>query len=179
MIIINKKRVVILICAFFLTIGLVAAAKNIIFTHHPQAAELVIADDIAENLDVNKIIAKADTSNDFFAEYRMERERLRGKQLELLKDVITHNTHDEKAKTAASMRIVEITVDMEKEMQAESLVKSAGFSDCVVILQAQTATIVIQSEHLTIDTENELHQIVSKAVNLSPDKMTIIVRKPK
>lgn len=178
MLVIKKNGLISVIIVVLLVLGLVSAVKNYGPTSQQQVAEPVTTNSLTADIDINEEIAKADLGSDFFAEYRMERERLRGKQLELLKDIINNNANDEKARAAASMRMVEITADMEKEMKAENLVKSQGFQDCVVILQPQATTIVVQSENLTLAKEKELREIVSKATSISADKMSIIVREP-
>ena len=62
----------------------------------------------------------------FFSEYRLERERIRGKQTELLKDIAGNPSNDKKVRDAAAMKLVEVADTVEKEMQAETLIKSEG-----------------------------------------------------
>ncbi|NLB88964.1 MAG: SpoIIIAH-like family protein [Syntrophomonadaceae bacterium] len=177
MLVVNKKRAFSLVILILITVGLFGVIDNYM-SSKPEVVETSTPSDITPEIDIAEQIVKADISNEFFSEYRMERERLRGKQLELLKEIVNNEAHEEKARAAASMRMVEITADMEKELKAENIVKSKGYKDCVIILQPQATTIIVQSENLTIDKEKELKDIVSKATGSSIDKMSIIVREP-
>lgn len=176
MLVVNKKRLYSLTILILITVGLFGVINNYMSSKSHEVVETSSQSDIPPEIDIAEQIAKADIGNEFFSEYRMERERLRGKQLELLKDIINNEAHEEKARAAASMRMVEITADMEKELQAENIVKSKGYKDCVVILQPQATTIIVQSENLTIAKEKELKDIVSQVTGSSVDKMSIIVR---
>lgn len=177
MIVVNRKKTLSLVIIILITAGLFGVIDNYM-SSKPKVVETATESNITPEIDIADQLAKADISNEFFSEYRMERERLRGKQLELLKEIINNDAHDAKARAAASARMVEITADMEKELKAENIVKSKGYKDCVIILQPQATTIIVQSENLTIDKEKELKDIVSKATGSSVDKMSIIVREP-
>jgi stage III sporulation protein AH len=112
----------------------------------------------------------------FFAEYRMERERTRSKQIELLREIINQNSQG-KAREAASLRLVSISEDMEKEMKVENLVKSSGYKECVVIIQPSETTVVLKADSLSQEQEDEVKQIVGTSIMQEESKINIIVRK--
>ncbi len=171
-----NKRTLYSFLIILLIIGLTIMIKN--YNYHNTSAQesLVSVDSDALDIDLLEKISKTEIKSDFFAEYRMERERLRGKQIELLKSIIGHESSEEKARTAASLRLVEITSEMEKEMQAENIIKSRGYEDCVIILQAETTTIIIQRPSLSISKEKELRDLVAQIAEISPEKVVIITR---
>ncbi len=124
---------------------------------------------------INKLLSDQETSN-FFAEYRMERERVRSKQVETLKDVINQESTSQDARDAAALRLVKISEDIEKEMKAESLIKSEGYEDSAVIIQAATTTVVILTATLRVDQEEEIKKMVSRSVQCSEESICIIAR---
>jgi stage III sporulation protein AH len=117
------------------------------------------------------------SSISFFAEYRMERERTRGKQVELLREIINNQASEAKAREAASLRIVQISQNMENEMKAENLVKSKGFKECVVIIQQDNTMVVVQSDHLDSEQGHEVAKLVSNASGTDEDRINVILRK--
>ncbi|HZJ83922.1 MAG TPA: SpoIIIAH-like family protein, partial [Syntrophomonadaceae bacterium] len=169
-----NKRTLYSFLIILLIIGLTIMIKN--YNHHNTCAResLLSLDSDALDIDIVEQIGKTEIKGDFFAEYRMERERLRGKQIELLKSIISHDSSEEKARTAASLRLVEITREMEKEMQAENIIKSRGYEDCVIILQPEATTIIIQRPNLSITKEKELRDLVAQIAEISPEKVVII-----
>ncbi|HZK44508.1 MAG TPA: SpoIIIAH-like family protein [Syntrophomonadaceae bacterium] len=178
MLFIKKKGFlsIVIISLLFIGLGSIIVVHGLI--NNSEIAEVVTTDNLTAEIDMTEQMAKVMQESNFFSEYRMERERLRGKQLELLKEVINNNANEEKAREAASMRMVEITIDMEKEMQAENMVKSKGYKDCVVILQPQSTIIIVESENLTLTKEQELKDMIGKVAGINTENMSIIVKNP-
>lgn len=113
---------------------------------------------------------------DFFAEYRLERERVRGRQIEMLQKIINNQSSEKEARLAASLRLVEISEFMEKEMKIEHMVKSKGFAECVVIIQPASSTLVVHAASLRLDKEEELRKMVSPLIPCSEEDLCIIIR---
>lgn len=134
---------------------------------------------VMNNLDSAAAGQAGDSSQDsdqFFAEYRMERERMRGKEVEMLRDILDQSGSDKEARQAASLRLVEISTDMEREMKAENLIKSKGYQDCVVIIQPGNTTVVVATDNLQLDQEQEIKALVSRVTKTREDQIVIIAR---
>ncbi|HCF51290.1 MAG TPA: hypothetical protein DER60_13475 [Syntrophomonas sp.] len=115
-------------------------------------------------------------SGGFFNEYRLNRDRLRSKQVEMLQDVIKNSGSDAKTRDAAGMRLVDITAAMEKELKAENLIKAEGYQECVIMVQADSTTIVLQSPTMQPQQVKRVKELVGQAVNSSPDKLSLVTR---
>ncbi len=113
----------------------------------------------------------------FFAEYRMERERVRGEQVELLREMLNNPNVDEKSRAAAAAHLVEISEALEQEIKTEALIKARGFQDCVVIIQPQCTVVVVpvQTSSLPLDQEEELKKAVSHMAGCPPENVSVIV----
>ncbi len=175
MLTINKKSLLCIVISLIIVLTFIYILQNYKSSKLEQVEPSVVNDKQSLDTGISQIPVR-EVKGDFFAEYRMERERIRGKQLELLRSIINNEASEEKARTAASLRIVDITKEMEKEMQAESIIKSKGYKDCVIILQAEATTIIIQTHNLSVAREKELRDLVGKITETNPEKMAIIVR---
>lgn len=134
-----------------------------------------------EELDEKDKIIQDFINNDketenFFAEYRIERERVRGKQIELLREIINNQYTESKAREAASLKLVEISENLEKEMKAESLIKSKGFKECVVIANQENISVVIFANNLRLDQEKEIEEQLRNIGVFNEEKISLIVR---
>ncbi|MDR1159807.1 MAG: SpoIIIAH-like family protein, partial [Syntrophomonadaceae bacterium] len=96
-----------------------------------DAADLTKMETPAQQME-EQIGGQKTSGSDFFATYRVERERIRGHQTEMLQSIINDRNTEKTAREAASMQLMNISADMEREMKAENLIKSLGFLDCVV-----------------------------------------------
>lgn len=114
----------------------------------------------------------------FFAEYRIERESLRDQEMEMLGRIVNDSTADRVARQAASGRLVQISEDMEKEMKVENLVKSRGFNDCVLISQANDATLVVSASRMSAEQEDDLRRLLGRPGKNGDGKVYITLIEP-
>lgn len=160
---------------FIVIMGIIAMCIIIgkIYAISPEGNQPADNEEIA---DLEEEKGEKERADSFFAEYRMERERVRGKQIEMLGEIIGNQSVEKGARETASLRLVQITEDMEKEMKAEALVKSKGFAECVVIVQQHTTTVVIKTDNLRLDKEKEISELVSRITQYSEENICIITR---
>jgi len=112
----------------------------------------------------------------FFAEFRMERERVRGKQAELLREIANNPSNNQKVRDAAAMKLVDLSDRVEKEMQTETLIKSKGFRECAVIMETDGATIVLDVQQLAEEQQTEITELASLGTGFKKEKITITSR---
>lgn len=124
-------------------------------------------------------LPKARYVRGFFSEYRMERERTRDAQIELLREMINNPNVDKKSRETASSRLVEISETIEREVKAETMIKARGYEDCVIMIQSALTTVVIPSKTntLPVNKEEEIKKQVSQMVGCQPDEVCVIVHR--
>lgn len=123
-----------------------------------------------------KINAQLSEGIGFFSEYRLERERIRGQQTELLKNIAGNPSNDKKVRDAAAMKLVEAADTVEKEMQAETLIKSKGVRDCAVIIEQAGVSIIVDVKELSQEEKAEIIELSSRATGFKEDKIIINTR---
>ena len=94
----------------------------------------------------------------------------------MLQDIIKNSSSDAKSREAAAMRLVDITAAMEKELKAENLIKAEGYQECVIMFQADSTTIVLQSPPMQAQQIKRVKELVGQVVNSSPDKLALVTR---
>ena len=97
-----------------------------------------------------------DGDKDFFVEYRLQRDRVRSKEIERLNQFMDNPNTSEKAIEEAEEKLLEIITIMEKEMIIENLVRANGFEDALFFYREDSANIIIKNKELT---EAEVSQI--------------------
>lgn len=128
------------------------------------------------NTSIKKTKPQENVSIGFFAEFRMERERVRSKQIELLREIANNQTNTQKVRDAAAMRLVQVADTVEKEMQAETLIRSKGYQDCAVIVKNDQATIVLPVRSLDEAHISEITGLTSLTTGLPKNRITIAPR---
>ena len=81
---------------------------------------------------------------------------------------------DSAAKTAAASEAAKIAKNVELENAAETLIKAKGFSDCVVIIADDTASVIVKSDGLLASETVQINDIITSQAKISLENIKII-----
>lgn len=134
-----------------------------------------VSDKIATPLkkEVNPIATHSETN--FFAGYRLQREQNRSRELQVLQELTRSEDQSKATRDAASIKIMRIMEDREKEMKAENLVKSRGIEECVIISEAGMSTVVIKGSKSEVN-EDEIKDLVGPVLKLNENEIGMVFR---
>ena len=133
--------------------------KNI----HYGEAQLVSASETPER-----------STDDYFAQARIDRTTSRDKAVETLRTIIGGGDSSPEEQEAAAEEAAAMTSLIEKESKVENLIKAAGFTDCVVYLDGQNANIVVKTDEGLIQTEAaQIKDILLSEVSVEAENIRI------
>ncbi len=110
---------------------------------------------------------------DYFVQSRLERDTGRSKAMESLTAVAENPDGDSEVKKDAAMRLVKMSERMESEAAAEGEIKSKGFSDCVVFLSEDTATVVLEADEITSSDAAKVQEIIIRLTGIESSRISI------
>ncbi|MDF2839752.1 MAG: hypothetical protein K0Q99_523 [Clostridia bacterium] len=110
----------------------------------------------------------------FFSEYRMERDKNRSKEVEMWQEVINNQNTEKTFKNLAQQELVGIVALTEKEMIIEQLVISLGFSDSLVFLTDDSATVIVETKELAASDVAKIQDILIRKTKFSPSNIKIM-----
>lgn len=116
------------------------------------------------------------TASNYFTTYRTERTTTRNEEILQLDSVIAlYEAGSEKYETAANMKM-ELVNAMEKELVVESMIKSLGFSDCVVSISTSSnnVNVFINSNELETDTALKIYNMIKNETNVVSGNVIIM-----
>jgi stage III sporulation protein AH len=125
---------------------------------------------------VESVNANDDEGIGFFSEYRIERERVRGKQMELLRMIANNPVQEQKIRDNAALKMVQIADELSREIRTETLIKSKGYKECAVILDPQGMTIILDKNVLLEKQKAELLELSSAVSGIEREKIKITSR---
>lgn len=114
--------------------------------------------------------------NEFFVEYRLERDRTRSQQIDLLREIVNNQNSAQETRGEANRRLLAISQAIDIEMRLENLIKAENFKDAVVFMQDKSVTIIVQTPVLTPVDKNKLTEIAVRATGLSGESVTVIAK---
>ncbi|HHW10985.1 MAG TPA: SpoIIIAH-like family protein [Firmicutes bacterium] len=118
-------------------------------------------------------ISGAVTNPDFFAAYRLERDRVRSVQAELLRSASTDKSLSENRRAQLTDELMALLRKNELEVETEALLMAGGFADAVVVLGTSGATVVVP-RILTAKEAAQIGELVSRVCGLAPERITIM-----
>lgn len=118
--------------------------------------------------------SKKNTKVEFFVDYRLERDRTRSQQIELLREMVNNANSSEEIRKEAQKRLLSITSSLEKEMEIENIIRAKDYKDAVVFIQGNTVTIIIQAKDLTQEDIQKVSSLVVKSTGTKLEDVIII-----
>lgn len=98
-------------------------------------------------------LVNGEGENDYFAQARIDRMTSRDEAVQTLQTIMNGGDSTNEEKAVATEEASTISGLIESESKVENLIKAAGFEDCVVYLDGETANIVVKSPEGLIDSE--------------------------
>lgn len=102
------------------------------------------------------------SSGNFFTDFRMDRERVREKELASIDSVISDENTDQQVLAKAQEQKIKVSSAMEKETTIEGLLKSKGFSEAVVTIRENSINVVVEESEINEQKAAQILEIVQR-----------------
>lgn len=113
------------------------------------------------------------TANAVVAEAKVTREQVRAKNKETLQQIIDSENLSEEQKQDAVNQMVAMTDLAEKEVAAETMLASKGFSEAVVSLTQDGADIVVNAAELSDANRAQIEDIITRKTGIAAQNIVI------
>lgn len=113
------------------------------------------------------------TANAVVAEAKVTREQVRAKNKETLQQIIDSENLSEEQKQDAVNQMVAMTDLAEKEVAAETMLASKGFSEAVVSLTQDSADVVVNAAELSDANRAQIEDIITRKTGIAAQNIVI------
>jgi hypothetical protein len=113
------------------------------------------------------------TANAVVAEAKVTREQVRAKNKETLQQIIDSENLSEEQKQDAVNQMVAMTDLAEKEVAAETMLASKGFSEAVVSLTQDGADVVVNAAELSDANRAQIEDIITRKTGIAAQNIVI------
>ena len=114
------------------------------------------------------------TANAVVAEAKVTREQVRAKNKETLQQIIDSENLSEEQKQDAVNQMVAMTDLAEKEVAAETMLASKGFSEAVVSLTQDGADVVVNAAELRDANRAQIEDIITRKTGIAAQENIVI-----
>ncbi len=161
------------LCTYFLITGLNKEMSRIEIVPDEELLRPMLAKELGDD----PAGWKFDDPQAFFVEYRMERERVRGQEMEMLNDMINSQQIGESRKRQAEEQILSLIDLMEKELVVENMIKAQGYSDALLFCGNDIATVMLYAESLTESDFLRISDTVAAVTGMPREEVQVIQHK--
>lgn len=112
----------------------------------------------------------------FFVEYRLERERTRGQQLEMLREVISNSGSDSETGQQAREQLLVISANMARESEVESLIRARGYKDAAAYVDRKGITVIIRAKDIPGEEMARVKELVSRSTGVQEQDILVITK---
>ena len=123
--------------------------------------------------DTEFVSAEPDPSADYFAKARLEKSASRDEAVQTLQTMIGGGDVTNDEAVTAALNAAEVASLIEHEGTIESLIKSQGFSDCVVYLDGDTAKVVVKTDGLDASAVAMIKETILEEVPVPAENIRI------
>lgn len=109
----------------------------------------------------------------FFTDYRLQRDRVRAGEIEMLNRLIDSENVSAEGKREAEKQLLALIRLTEQEMVVENMLKASGYNDAVFFYRDGAAKVVVQAETLSEQDFLLIAEIVGNAAGVPMEKVTV------
>jgi len=114
----------------------------------------------------------------FFSEYKMERDRKRSEQVEILREIVNNPNSSAQMRLEAQQKLIKISDSLEKESKLENALVAKGFQEAVAVIQQGSVMVFVPSSGLRQDEVAQISDIVVKIAGCKPEEVVIVPKAP-
>ena len=171
--IIGKKQII--LAGMTLVLG-IAIYINYAFSGADNTIKSI---DVVKNQSVNygdaQLVSNEAKGEDYFTQARIDKMTARDEATETLQTIMNGGDSTSEEKEVASEEAASMSGLIESENKIESLIKAAGFEECVVYLDGESANIVVKTnaDGLVASEAAQIKDILLSEVSVANDNIRI------
>lgn len=143
-----------------------------------KAVDIVTDEDLTPGsaLEVALETAGAADGGAFFAGYRLQRERVRDRSMEMLQTLLDSPNAGAGAREEAEQLLLEIVRLREQELMVENMIRAQGYEDAVFFYREDQATIMVKEADLDERSFIQISETVAGAVGIERENVQVMAR---
>jgi stage III sporulation protein AH len=117
------------------------------------------------------------STDSYFSSVEVSRQRARDEALEVLNAVVENADASEEVKAEAMAEIQTIAKEMSQESNIESILMSKGFTQCLAVINGDSANIVVRTEEqLNAAQLAQINAVVYEQAGIEPLNITVVAK---
>lgn len=121
-------------------------------------------------------IPNENEDNSYFEESKLQRDTMYSQTLETYKEMLNNSNVSEEQKAVITQEITNLSKEKNSIMVCENLITTKGFSNCVIFVNTDSISVVIESDELKTDEIAQIQNIISREMNAKVEDIHIMTK---
>ena len=121
-------------------------------------------------------IPNENEDNTYFEESKLQRDTMYSQTLETYKEMLNNSNVSEEQKAVITQEITNLSKEKNSIMVCENLITTKGFSNCVIFVNTDSISVVIESDELKTDEIAQIQNIISREMNAKVEDIHIVTK---
>lgn len=164
------------------TIETVSRSQNNTTDEHLGDATLVSNNELIQNeiedepeIDDNELEeTSASEKDEYFQESKLSRDTMYSQTLETYQGILNNSNVSEEQKAIVTQQITELNKEKNAIMICENLISTKGFSNCVIFVNVDSISVIVEAEELKTEEIAQIQNIISREMSAKVENIHIM-----
>lgn len=112
----------------------------------------------------------------YFEESKLSRDTMYSQTLETYQGILNNSNVSEEQKAIVTQEITELNKEKNAIMICENLISTKGFSNCVIFVNVESISVIVEADELKTDEIAQIQNIVSREMEAKVENIHIMTK---
>lgn len=112
----------------------------------------------------------------YFQESKLSRDTMYSQTLETYQGILNNSNVSEEQKAIVTQEITKLNKEKNAIMICENLISTKGFSNCVIFVNVESVSVIIEAEELKAEEIAQIQNIISREMNAKVENIHIMTK---
>lgn len=142
---------------------------------HLGDATLVTSNDVVDE-DKNTETVTTTENDGYFQESKLARDTMYSQTLETYQGILNNSNVSEEQKAIVTQEITKLNKEKNAIMICENLISTKGFTNCVIFVNVDSVSIIVEADELKTDEIAQIQNIISRELGTDVENIHIMTK---
>lgn len=142
---------------------------------HLGDATLVTSNDVVDEDENTETVTTAENDG-YFQESKLARDTMYSQTLETYHGILNNSNVSEEQKAIVTQEITKLNKEKNAIMICENLISTKGFTNCVIFVNVDSVSIIVESDELKTDEIAQIQNIISRELGTDVENIHIMTK---
>ena len=133
--------------------------------------------EIIEDESEEELLETSVTQEDgYFQESKLSRDTMYSQTLETYQNILNNTNVSEEQKAIVTQEITELNKEKNAIMICENLISTKGFKNCVIFVNVESISVIVESQELKPDEIAQIQNIISREMSAEVENIHIMTK---